>query len=626
MIKHLKLNNWKAFTGEKKFHFKEGITFITGINGSGKTSILEGISTALSGRSLTADNPITLLRNSNIPSQIELIFTFNGKNYIVNRSFSSGRKTAFLREEGEKVQIRGWNKVSQKIFELMKVDELFFSRLVYMPEGEVYNYLNDPPKRAISTRINAISGIENLDTIKDIFHKNKIYFSNLRNDIRKSIQKISEIKGLDDKAIIQLENELKELRKEKISLEKNIEKARKEKQKFDYKKQNFQKLLDIINSLKKTLQERGFTDILERLNIENLEKAIESFKGRTKSTEKNISEINKKIGALQQKISNLNNILEMLITVSKSPEIKKKVPCPVCKRPIDEEMAKNLSTEIEKDLENNRISLNKSNKELDKLNELFQNLKNNLSSLREFQLEIRRIPEEIIEFFPFLDKDRVEMEILSIGKHIKESDNKIQKFSQLFKELSTKIEEKIAKIYTAKSEIKQIGLKYKLESKLINLYKGELISEHIEKALQSTTIKQRDTNLMPIYNNITKLWARFKPKASWKIKFQEDGTMILKGNGKNIHFYQLSGGEKTVLLVLARVILCKSLSDIDFLMIDEPLEHLDIRNRRSLLNFLVESNKKGVIPQLLVTTFEETLIRKFYKEPNIQIIYLDQGR
>jgi ATPase subunit of ABC transporter with duplicated ATPase domains len=77
---------------------------------------------------------------------------------------------------------------------------------------------------------------------------------------------------------------------------------------------------------------------------------------------------------------------------------------------------------------------------------------------------------------------------------------------------------------------------------------------------------------------------------------------------------QLISGEKTVLLVLARVILCRLLSTkIDFLMIDEPLEHLDIRNRRSLLNFLVAACQKDFIPQMFVTSFEETLIRKYYE-------------
>lgn len=626
MITYLKLNNWKAFIEEKEFHFKDGITFITGINGSGKTSILEGISTALTGKALSSSDPLSSVRNSNIPSQIELMFIINGKTYIVNRIFKSGRKTAFLKMHEKNTKIIGWNQVSQKILELMKVDELFFSRLVYMAEGEVYNYLNDPPKKAISSRIKDIFGIENLDNISKIFHENRTYFSNLTDDIRDRIQKISEIKGLDNKIIETLENELKKLREQKNNAIKDLEKNKKERDNIDYRKKNVQRLLEIIISLEKELHTSGFIKQSEKLSIDKLDMPITTLEERIKSIEKEISEINKNIGALQSNISYLCDIQKMLIDISTSPDIKKKVLCPVCKRPIDEEMAKKLLSGVEKELNNAKINLNNTNKDLKKLMIVQQNFKKNLVSLNEHRLEIKQIPKEIIESFPFLDKIFIKKKFLRLEEKIKDLDNRAKSLSQLSEELSKKIEEKIEKISTAKSELRQLGLRSDLESKIIATYKGEIISEHIEKALQSAVIQQRDNYLIPIYNNIAELWNRFKPEASWQIGFEEDGTMYLKENGKSIYFNQLSGGEKTVLLVLARVIICKSLSDVNFLMIDEPLEHLDIRNRRSLLNFLVEANKKRVIPQLLISTFEETLIRKFYKDQNIHFIYLHKEK
>jgi DNA repair exonuclease SbcCD ATPase subunit len=77
------------------------------------------------------------------------------------------------------------------------------------------------------------------------------------------------------------------------------------------------------------------------------------------------------------------------------------------------------------------------------------------------------------------------------------------------------------------------------------------------------------------------------------------------------------GGEKTILLVLIRTILIKQVTNLDFLLIDEPLEHLDSRNRRSLLNCLYGITEAQIIPQVVITTFEDTLTRRFYDQKGV---------
>ena len=84
----------------------------------------------------------------------------------------------------------------------------------------------------------------------------------------------------------------------------------------------------------------------------------------------------------------------------------------------------------------------------------------------------------------------------------------------------------------------------------------------------------------------------------------------------------MSGGEKVLLLVLARTVLCKTLSEVPFMMIDEPLEHLDVENRRTLLEFFVACAEQLQDFQLIVTTFEESLTRKYFELENVNVIYL----
>lgn len=623
MITHLQLNNWKAFTDRKKFNFREGISFIVGKNGSGKTSILEGISTALIGKTLTSDNPFNSIRDNKIPTEIELGFSINGKAYLVNRTFKDGRSTAFLQDEKEGQKIKGWNSVNQKITRLMNVEEIFFSRLVYMSEGEVYRYIDNPPKQAISSRIKEIFGLESIFNFTKILHRNKIYYSNLQKDIRDSIRKISISDELSEEVISELNVEIKELRDRKKVTERDKERTEREIQNIEAEQRHYERILDISASINKEIKTFDLIKNSEKFSVKNLQKLKTISEKEIKKLETKINRTNKESGALQNKISYQNDIHKMLLSVLTSAEKKKSVPCPVCKRPIHEIMAKELLSGIKKEqivVENNLINLTKMLEDLNMSNET---LKNNLSSLNELLLKLEQIPEKIIGSIPALDEALIRKKLQNLDKKLDNTNKKAESISQLYENLSKELEEKIEKISTLRSELKQIGVKSKLDSRLVSAYKGEIITEYLEQALKNTLTQQRDKNLVPIYKNISYLWNKFKPESSWQVELDDDGTMLMKEKGGKIYFNQLSGGEKTVLLVLARALICKSLSDVDFLMIDEPLEHLDIRNRRSLLNFLVEASKKEVILQLLVTTFEETLIRKFYTNKNIQIIYLN---
>ena len=87
-------------------------------------------------------------------------------------------------------------------------------------------------------------------------------------------------------------------------------------------------------------------------------------------------------------------------------------------------------------------------------------------------------------------------------------------------------------------------------------------------------------------------------------------------------FPQLSGGEKTALLILTHILLCKHFSDSDFMLLDEPLEHLDSRNRWALVNFLLQSCKREAPAQLIVTTIEEQYTREYLDESLVTVTRL----
>jgi DNA repair exonuclease SbcCD ATPase subunit len=143
------------------------------------------------------------------------------------------------------------------------------------------------------------------------------------------------------------------------------------------------------------------------------------------------------------------------------------------------------------------------------------------------------------------------------------------------------------------------------------------------KAASETLTAQQTTDLQGIYGQIAQVWSAFLGEDNWHLQLNLDGMPILKNKeGREFDLSQFSGGEKTALLVILHTIIAHHFSKSDFLLIDEPLEHLDSINRRSLINFLVSTYRRGGFDQAIIATFEESLIRKYMSQDGISVIHL----
>ena len=77
-----------------------------------------------------------------------------------------------------------------------------------------------------------------------------------------------------------------------------------------------------------------------------------------------------------------------------------------------------------------------------------------------------------------------------------------------------------------------------------------------------------------------------------------------------------------ILLILIKVALAKKYTAIPFLIFDEPLEHLNYENRINIIDYLIDLCRKGLVKQLIITTFEESLTRRFRKMEEVNVISL----
>ena len=105
-----------------------------------------------------------------------------------------------------------------------------------------------------------------------------------------------------------------------------------------------------------------------------------------------------------------------------------------------------------------------------------------------------------------------------------------------------------------------------------------------------------------------------------------DGSVSRRIGSEVLQYEQFSDGEKMVTQLLLRVLVLRATTRLGFFWVDEPLEHLDPDARRALAVLLAQAPEDPSFRQVLVTTYEEPLIRRLRGAiPNTHLVYVRPG-
>jgi DNA repair exonuclease SbcCD ATPase subunit len=617
MIKSLAIKNWKAFE-DKFITFSEGINFFVGQNGVGKTTLLDAICLSVTGKSPTADFQ-ELVRNPQLPAEVRLDLVVNGNQVSITRRFRRDRKLASEMVFDGRRRGMGWDDISSSALDALAVDDMFFTRLTYMSEGEVFRYLQDPPSEALNARVQDIFGIASLQELKEFTERIIRNFSSSIRDISSELKIIRTGKPVGDLDIAAAHDYLekqkekeKRTQEERDALTKQIKEINEDRRKYE----------DLRGLLAEIAEKYG--PEITRTSRESLDdailEAIMTFDSEISIKEQNLRKSEASVGSAQNRINYLRDIESLLQSVIADTEAKTEVPCPVCKRPVDKTLAERLINETKQQKEETEKELQEIQDASRALQEKINSLREKVRKLRDYSTRLNTFSKPLLERVKPLSIEKVGLLLSSLNLSLKEKSDTEKSKASLLVDIRKDIEQKTGDLAELKAQVKQADRLRLLKDRLDSSHERQMLAEIISGALESTLQEQKDQNLAHVYKCISELWQKFRPDSRWKIELDDKGMIRVTSDERQYEFAHLSGGEKTVLLILARVILCRLLSTkVDFLMIDEPLEHLDIRNRRSLLNFLVTVCRKNIIRQIFVTTFEETLIRKYYEGEKTRI-------
>lgn len=123
----------------------------------------------------------------------------------------------------------------------------------------------------------------------------------------------------------------------------------------------------------------------------------------------------------------------------------------------------------------------------------------------------------------------------------------------------------------------------------------------------------------PLVTEITHRWKRVFVNRG-ELRLQHDGRLVLLHEAHRIEFDHFSSGEKVIALLATRLLVLEACTKASFLWLDEPLEHLDPRNRRLAASLMAAAGDHT--RQLLVTTYEDQLARNLAHAGAIDLRYV----
>ena len=218
---------------------------ITGENGAGKSSILDGITWALFGRARKHDESVINLDSTR--AEVGLVFSYEGNQYRVVRSNPKGKTKQvelFIRDDGG---IENWipltertmRDTDQKIIEILRLDYESFTNASFLLQGEADQFTQQNP----AARKRILSQILGLEIWEE-------YRARSVSKRRASEKELSQLDGRITEIIAELEEEELRLRNLK-TLEDDLSQAQKDREKGEKELKDLQTLLTSLNEQEK---------------------------------------------------------------------------------------------------------------------------------------------------------------------------------------------------------------------------------------------------------------------------------------------------------------------------------------------------------------------------------------
>ena len=562
----LELDNYR-----KLDHFylaleNRGIVRIEGHNGSGKSSIFEGLTWVLFGIDSRKSNIKSIIRfgETTVTGIVQLEIKDTRYRIVRERTASSTNVTIF--KDDEELKFNTSKDAQTYLDSIINIDANTFYHLVFLRQYNVESFfeLTDSYQKSF------------LDTIFDFSIFNSIY-----DHYDTTIKKISKLEDEFSQVYNWLESEKQTLEEENIRL----------------------------NSLK-----------VENIDTAQYDDTIEELEGSIKETEKTLTELTKEKTVLEKEVPNRKDVIkELELSIKQFKEKENFFPekvdlyrasleegkCIVCNRKLSQTLEKQF-TSILTELDSLHTDLKNMNNNLDKERVEYDNLNSQLHDLTDKMRGLQ------------YSKDSFEAKIKNIHATIEQNIKQAENTKQLIQSRNDIIEANTARILTISETIDHDFWK------AVATYRNNL--EKIRELFGKKGLKNNflDVYTVALASNINGILEEILPDTKVEIATEKQLTTgdikrsidvrIIK-EGNSLGYFDLSGGERKRLdlaFILATHAQLEDLGDFssNILVLDEAFDGLDAEGMEEFSNYLrgYEKNSIFVITHTPYTTYADNLI------------------
>ncbi len=188
------LRNFKPY-GEGAVSFEAGVTVVHGVNGSGKSSLLEAVFFALYGSS-ALDAGVTLadlVRNGEAETEVGLTFTHDATEYRVERRLRryDDRVDHDCTLSGPEVTVEGASDVEAFVTDLLRMDADAFVNCAYVRQGEVNKLIEASPRERRAT-IDDLLQLGRLEEYRDRAGEARLGVEDVRSEWRGRLSQVED--------------------------------------------------------------------------------------------------------------------------------------------------------------------------------------------------------------------------------------------------------------------------------------------------------------------------------------------------------------------------------------------------------------------------------------------------
>ena len=633
------LNNFRRFVVvEVDFH--SGVTGLLGANGSGKTTIADGIGFALYGSQpvLTRTGKDDMKRSDAPDGEgwgVELHFSCNGADYVLVRNtkgaFDKYKRDVKLLRNGS-IIAKDDTAVKTLVRDLIGMDFQAFTSSVFCRQAEIAALSNLPPsdRKRLILRMLRISGIDTA-------------IKSLRIDKRSIDNKLKALDELLEGTLDESLNLRKDgefiLKQERVKLEK--ESANKEKVEAELKE-----VSDIISGL---LMERSeydkkrkeLTDLRvaqERISV--LKSDIDSIEKEIKIEKDNIVDFDKGLidskSDIEEELSSKKSRKSVAIHTISEYETRVEelnglgAKCPTCEQDVTPDYAKKLVNDqvmfikdLQTEEEHLESEIGKLSEKLDKVKAEEDKLRENakvdskLQSL-EKSLDVKKAELDAKSGTKFdeVEYNRVNDKISSISTDLDDKNRLVKEVQAKLSDANdtvTTIKESIASTESQLHEIERKIREYRENEKKLDEYADKVERYSKTEELMNDFRLFLIGRVRPMLAMFTSQMVSQMTNGRYvKVDIDENYDILMYDHGVSYPISRFSGGEQAVVNLALRLALSQMIAvqmgteGLGFIVLDEVFGSADTERRETIMETLNGLN--NVYSQIICITHIDSVM------------------